>query len=172
MKIKKLSKTVVCVLMLFVSLSSQTMNRPDYFAGREGFRFIDSRELGFLNENAYKIQIWGEVRQPGVYIVPDYATLIDVISIAGGPLPEADLDRIRIINPRPADGTKQAENELIISLEYFLQKGKFRTEPEIGDETIIIVSKNKKSKFFDSLPRILNVLNIFSVGILLYSWLK
>jgi competence protein ComEA len=41
----------------------------------------------------------GAVRHPGVYVLADGARVGDLLSAAGGPLPEADLDRVNLAAP-------------------------------------------------------------------------
>ena len=43
-----------------------------------------------------KVAVWGWVRYPGRYTVPNYTTLSDLLSLAGGPTDGAQLDDIRI----------------------------------------------------------------------------
>ena len=43
-----------------------------------------------------KVQLWGYVKYPGYYVVPDNSTLNDILSYAGGPILDAMMDDIRI----------------------------------------------------------------------------
>jgi competence protein ComEA len=47
----------------------------------------------------------GAVRHPGVYVVDEGARVSDLLAAAGGPLPEADLDRVNLAAP-VADGAR------------------------------------------------------------------
>ncbi|MCK4306343.1 MAG: SLBB domain-containing protein, partial [Candidatus Eisenbacteria sp.] len=46
-----------------------------------------------------KIQVLGAVRSPGAYSVKAAETVIEALSISGGPLPNADLRKVRITRP-------------------------------------------------------------------------
>ena len=46
-----------------------------------------------------KVNVWGFVKFPGKYIVPEKTTVNDLISYAGGPLENADLEKLRIYRP-------------------------------------------------------------------------
>ncbi len=61
-----------------------------------------------------KVTVYGAVNRPGTYqIIPgEKDTLMDAISMAGGPAPDARLDRIRVLRPMP-DGTK---HEMVLNL--------------------------------------------------------
>lgn len=43
-----------------------------------------------------KVSVWGAVRNPGYYIIPDYTDMKIFISVAGGPLESAKLQDMRI----------------------------------------------------------------------------
>lgn len=47
----------------------------------------------------------GAVRHPGVYSMPPGARVSDLLAAAGGPLPEADLNRVNLASP-VADGSR------------------------------------------------------------------
>lgn len=132
--------------------------RPGYYQVR-----VDN----FSESNEVRVRIWGEIKNPGIYLVPEHVTLIDILAIAGGPTESADLSQI-IVNSMQKDRA----DKNIIDLEYFFETGKFEIKPVIADETVIIISKSKKQKFFDSLPKILNVLNIISITVVLVNWLS
>lgn len=54
---------------------------------------------------AVRAAVWGQVRNPGQYRLPCSPDLIELVSVAGGPLPDADLSRLTLIRER--DGTRQ-----------------------------------------------------------------
>ena len=63
-------------------------NRFNYSGG-----FYDYSDPRYVN---IMVNIWGYVRFPGKYYVPEQSKLIDLISYAGGPTPDAFLDDIRL----------------------------------------------------------------------------
>ena len=48
-----------------------------------------------------KVYIWGEVRQPGLYQVSSDADILELIALAGGPSPNADLSNVLLIRGEP-----------------------------------------------------------------------
>ncbi|MGH7450508.1 MAG: SLBB domain-containing protein [bacterium] len=52
-----------------------------------------------LSLGAYDLKVLGEVNQPGPYTAYTGANILDLIFIAGGPTPEADLRKTRILSP-------------------------------------------------------------------------
>lgn len=58
----------------------------------------------FDQSGAIRIHVAGAVRKPGVYTMPSWTRVVDAMKKAGGPTPEADLDRINL-----ADSVKDGE---------------------------------------------------------------
>lgn len=54
------------------------------------FDYSDANSLNI------KVSVWGFVKYPGIYIVPSYSTVLDVLSYAGGPTDDAHLDDLRV----------------------------------------------------------------------------
>jgi hypothetical protein len=44
-----------------------------------------------------KVMIWGYVKYPGKYIIPAKSSVDDLLSLAGGPIPDANLDEIKLL---------------------------------------------------------------------------
>lgn len=63
----------------------------------------DFSDPGSIN---IKVAVWGYISRPGKYIIPDYTTVTDLISFAGGPSQEAVMDDLRIYRIRE-DGTEE-----------------------------------------------------------------
>jgi len=49
------------------------------------------------NEILMPVNVWGEVRNPGVYMIPWNSDLRDALSAAGGPTTTANLSSIKVI---------------------------------------------------------------------------
>jgi hypothetical protein len=59
-----------------------------------------------------EVSVWGYVKYPGKYIVPQGSSLVDLISYAGGPLVDAKLEDIRLFRPKN-DTLNITEDEMI-----------------------------------------------------------
>ena len=105
-----------------------------------------------------KVAIWGYVKSPGKYVVPIYTNVPDLISYAGGPVTESDLDDVRIYRV-----DKNGEQELI-KLNYtdllhddLLNKNKVNPNIKAGD--ILIIPGSPKYYFRDYLNTTLSILS-------------
>ena len=48
-----------------------------------------------------KVLVWGYVQYPGQYIIPSRSTVNDLLALAGGPLPDANIDDLRLFKINP-----------------------------------------------------------------------
>ena len=62
--------------------------------------------LGSDNELRIPVNIWGFVKNPGQYMVPNNTDLISLLSYAGGPLEGAKLNTIQIVRNNAKDGNQ------------------------------------------------------------------
>ncbi len=53
-----------------------------------------------------KVSVWGFVKFPGKYVIPEYSNMSDLLSYAGGPTPDADLEELRLFRIKP-DSTQE-----------------------------------------------------------------
>ncbi len=106
--------------------ANQTLNLPSvYYYGQGQGVQID-------------VNLWGEVKQTGKMIVPYTTDIISLISLAGGPTPNAKLDDVRIIRYAMQD-TTVVEKIIRINVEKFVETGEQSYFPVLlrGDTVIV-----------------------------------
>ena len=89
---------ILCFLIGFTSIllgqeKDTQVGSPDinYRNSQTGyFNYADPSSINI------KVSVWGYLKYPGKYIVPQYTTVNDLISFAGGPTGEANMDDLRI----------------------------------------------------------------------------
>ena len=89
-----MEKMKIYILLIFLSLS---------FPIKENKYAIPSGEEYIIGEDGIKriyINIWGHVNKPGTYLVYEGIDLATLLSMAGGPLDGADLNKIEIISKK------------------------------------------------------------------------
>lgn len=62
--------------------------------------------------------IWGQVRNPGLYKIPDNTDLLTLISSAGGPTENAKLAKIKIVRP-----TSKGDKIIYVDLNEYMKTG-------------------------------------------------
>jgi len=102
MKIKNI--LLVCILLLAAynaNLFAQediqigkSLNSATHSAGA----FYDYSNPDAIN---IKVQVWGYVKYPGQYIIPATSGVNDLISLAGGPTEDANVDDLKLFRINP-----------------------------------------------------------------------
>lgn len=109
-----------------------------------------------------EVNIWGFVKVPGRYKVPYKTTFLDLMSFAGGPLENSNLQEIRIYTPAvdtisgKAKITKLNYNDLLWS-ESVSSNTKLNPVLKTGD--IVLVLEEKKYTFRENLGFYLPILS-------------
>jgi protein involved in polysaccharide export with SLBB domain len=85
------------------------------------------------------VNLWGFVRKPGIYTVPSTYGLIDLLSSAGGPLPDSRLSDIRII--------RKDEVVITVDVEKFIKTGNKDMIPPLQPGDTVIVSGSIRNVF-------------------------
>ncbi|MCK4235387.1 SLBB domain-containing protein [candidate division WOR-3 bacterium] len=83
-----------------------------------------------------KLYIWGEVKSPGLYYVEPNADILELISRAGGPTPDADLAHIVLVRGQAG------EEEMEINLGKYLAADKSEEPIFLKSGDIVIIKSN------------------------------
>ena len=124
-------KTMMIFLALVLMSSIVWAQNKDQSNGDP--RYIIDPETGKLSMS---IRIWGEVKSPGVQLVPSDADLISILSYVGGPSNMAKLDNIRILRFNETEGEDRV---IIANVKKFLETGDDTYIPKIYPNDTIIV---------------------------------
>ena len=109
----------------------------------------------------FSVSVWGEVRRPGLYSVPEGTTLLDLISLAGGPTSSAKLGDVKLV--RSASVTTGLKRVVDVNLDDFVKKGDADVQTLlIPDDTVVIKAKTstnilKWTSFVSVLALVANV---------------
>lgn len=104
--------------------------------------------------------IWGQVRNPGLYIVPDNTDILALISLAGGPEEHAKLSKIRIIRPG-----NEVDKVIEVNIEEYLDTGNSDIIPKLQPGDTIVVSGSIFYAFYqvtDFLSKVVIVLSVIT----------
>ena len=119
----KISPFFLVILMPMVALAQ--IESTDYYTPGE-----QERDLMII------VHVWGEVNQPGKFIVRDGINLVEILSEAGGPTRYANLKNVYI-----AHKGDQTEHIEIYNLEKYIEKEKMDI-PSLLPGDVIVVKRN------------------------------
>jgi hypothetical protein len=119
-----------------------------------------------------KVSVWGFVKYPGKYIIPHYSNAYDLLSYAGGPTEDANLDKIRIFR------VDEDSVQKFIQLDYndFLWNEELTSNkkgPKILSGDILLVPGEERLYFRDYFSLTLSVVSVLiSLSILILNIVK
>ncbi len=108
---KKLS---VFFFFIFLSIMVNAQSNLQLGSSVNELRYSQSGYFDYSDPEAVnmKVAVWGYVRYPGKYIIPASSTIRDLLSFAGGPTTDAELDKMRIYR------TENDSAQTIIDVDY------------------------------------------------------
>ncbi len=107
--------------------------------------FYDYSDPEAINMN---ISVWGFVAYPGRYVVPEYTSVVDLLSFVGGPSDDSNLDELRIYRI-------ENNKEIMIPFSYndlmWEQglEGKYKKIPTLKPSDILVVPGEPRMYFLD-----------------------
>ena len=107
-----------------------------------------------------KSYVWGQVRKPGLYIVPDDTDLLTLISSAGGPTENANLKKVRVIR-----ASKDGEKIIFVNLTEYIETGNEELIPILQPGDTVIVSGSTYYAFKKAVAWISQIAVVLSVYI-------
>ncbi len=106
--------------------------------------------------------IWGQVKNPGLYIVPDNTDILTLISSAGGPTEHAKLSTIKII--RTAGGKEEVFN---VDLRKYLETGNAKLVTILKPGDTIIVSGSTYYAFTKAVNWLSQIASVLSTYLII-----
>jgi len=155
--------SIFCVLNLFAQEEMQIGTSLGALRQNQG-GYYDYSDPESVN---IKVSVWGFIKYPGKYIIPIYSNAFDLLSYAGGPDEDANLDDIRIFR------IKEDSSQTFINLNYkdFLWNRELTSEkeaPRILSGDILLVPGEDRLYFRDYFTLTLSVLSVLiSLAILI-----
>jgi Lhr-like helicase len=132
---KKIIILVSLLLLLGIGLSAQ-QSTQNYQSANNSSAYMYSGTITGAEQLKIYAYIWGQVKKPGLYIVPDDTDLLTILSLAGGPTETAKLSQVKVIRPT-ATGEKKV---FLVDLKKYIQTGDEKIIPILKPGDTIVVS--------------------------------
>jgi len=162
---KKFNKILISVLVFYLSfflilpLSLAQKEESSSFSSSSSEKYYLS--LGADNELLMKVNVWGEVKTPGVLDVPDETDLISLLSFAGGPTDKAKLSKVKIIR-------NHSGKIIEVNIKRYVKNGDYKQIPVVKPGDTVVVPKNsfpglgKFISFLYNVAVIASVVHVFT----------
>ncbi len=154
-----MKRTILIIIIIGMSLSLWTQTEGGSISSyNPGAVYQYSGSLTGTEQLKIRTYIWGQVRNPGLYIVPDDTDLLTLISSAGGPTENAKLSKIRIIR-----STMEGEKVINVDLKEYLETGQAELIPILKPGDTVIVSGSTYYAFTKAVNWLSQIAVILSV---------
>ncbi len=116
------------------------------------------------------INLWGEVPQQGVYIIPTNTDIVQLISFAGGPKERSNLEEVLVYRASPK---KEQKERILLKVNVRdILEGKASTLP-LAPGDMIVVKRLSESLTWDQVLTIVNAgVSLAILGISIYNLTK
>ncbi len=131
---KKIVIFVCLIVLLTLSLAAQ-QTQQNYQSANNSSAYMYSGTITGAEQLKIYAYVWGQVRKPGLYIVPDDTDLLTILSLAGGPTETAKLSQIKIIRP-----TAGKEKVFLVNLKKYMETGNEKMIPVLKPGDTVVVS--------------------------------
>ncbi len=137
------------------SSKQSSQSRPGYFYYAKPF------------EVTMTVNLWGEVPQQGVYVVPTNTDIIQLISFAGGPKERSNLEEVLLYR---VSGKKEVKTKVLLTIAVRdILEGKSPTVP-LAPGDMIVVKRIPDSLTWQDVLMIVNTTATLGVlGVSIYS---
>ncbi len=123
----------------------------------------------YKNQELISIRLLGAVKKPGLYHVPKNVNLVTLLTLAGGPTQNADIEKIKVGNDSKAFTGKNSvatfkQKNLTLNLNRAITAG---SDPKYNLQTNDIVLVNQKKAWISSDTfRLVSILSVVLSGVL------
>jgi hypothetical protein len=100
-----MNKSIIAILIILISYNFSSNAQEDIQIGKslKPFESYKGGQYDYSDPDAInmKVLVWGYVEFPGQYIIPSTSTVNDLLSLAGGPVENANVDDLRLFRINP-----------------------------------------------------------------------
>jgi protein involved in polysaccharide export with SLBB domain len=109
-----------------------------------------------------EVNLWGYVRNPGLYRVPSSTDVLGLLSYGGGPLENATLSEVKLIRREMKTDSTYADKILVIDVDRVTETGSRKGVPTLLPGDVVLVPGSGYSQWA-------NLLSIFTQVVLVVS---
>jgi hypothetical protein len=155
-------KKLFLILLIFVSLGAYAQDKNEKIGIPDEFK-IGTNYFNYGDKDKVNIDVfvWGSIRVPGKYLIPKGTTLMELLTLCGGPVNESKLEDIRIV--RLKNDSMGVKEDMVMTFDYneFLWEKKItkpgKVNPILYPGDMVMIPNSPKYNFRDNLYLILGV---------------
>lgn len=157
-------KLVFGILILIFSISNLLIAQSDSLLYKE----LDLKKIGvnyynFSKQDKFNFEVivLGGVRSPGIYLLPEGTTLIEIVALTGGSIDESIYDNFKLIRSKSKNPELKADTIMIISYKDFFDKEKVgslsKQNPILKPGDIVSFPIKPDKEFWDTASKVATI---------------
>ncbi len=155
-------KNILVLLIVLLSFTAYAQDKNEKIGIPDDFK-IGTNYYNYGDKDKVNIDVfvWGSIRVPGKYLIPQGTTLLELITLCGGPLNESKLEDIRIV--RLKNDSMGVKEDKVMTFDYneFLWEKQIakpgRLNPVLYPGDLVLIPNSPKFNFRDNLYLILGL---------------
>ena len=117
----------------------------------------------------FEVVVLGGVRQPGIYLLPEGTTVLELVALSGGVADESILDNFKLIRAKTKNPDLKADTVITISYKDFFEKDKTESitkrNPLLRPGDIVTFPIKPDKDFWDTATKISTIVVIPLVSV-------
>ncbi len=158
-----MKKIIFFILFIIMCFTIVAQNNSNFQSTNNTSAYMFSGSIAGSENLKIKTYIWGQIKKPGLYIVPDNTDLLALISLAGGPTEDAKLSKVKIVRP-----TAEGDRIIEVNMRKYMESGDEKLIPKLEPGDTIIVSGTiyyafrRGVRFLADVSMVFGVYNLFT----------
>ncbi len=155
-----LKKYTVIVILILISCFLSAQDSGNFSSASNSSAYFFNGSIQGSEQLKIYTYIWGQVRKPGMYIVPDNTDLLALLSLAGGPNENAKLSKVRLVRP-----TMGGDKIIWINLKEYIETGNEKLIPKMNPGDTVIIS----GTFYYAFAKVTDFLSKVAIALSVYA---
>lgn len=169
------------LIILFIALNNFVWAQSDSLLYRE----IDMKRIGVnyfnfskLDKFNFEVVVLGGVKNPGIYLLSEGTTMVELMALIGGAIDESIFDNFKLIRAKIKNPDLKADTVLVLSYKDFFDKDKTgsitKKNPLLRPGDIIAFPVKPDKDFWDYATRVstIFILPLISIATLIVTILN
>jgi len=126
---KKIILTILLTIAFngFINAQSDSMFYREMDIKRMGLNYFNLSKPDRFN---FEVVVIGGVKNPGIFLIPDGTSLVEVVGLTGGSVDESIYDNFKLIRAKNKNPELRADTVLIVSYKDFFDKDVTKLSPK------------------------------------------
>jgi len=155
---------ITTILMIVLTAGTTTPQSDSVKFGELETSKMGANYYNYSDKDKGNIEVivWGGIRNPGVYLIPEGTTLVQLISLTGGATDETIYEDFKFIRTKDKNPNLKADSILVLNFKDFFDKEKksniSKPNPTLLAGDILVFPIKPEKDFWETAARVTGVI--------------